>query len=148
VETSKKPTKIGVVLFAGCQQRDTGFAGLSQPVRVMGMSPSTQWHLAASKGHGQRSGKPRTARTPSSTGKHTLTCLLDAPSLAVSKARLDGALSNLGWWKMSLLMAGRLEPDDLQGPFQPKPFYDSMIKTTELLLLPDGCSSNSHPKTS
>jgi len=28
-----------------------------------------------------------------------------APSLAVFKARLDGALSNLGWWKMSLLMA-------------------------------------------
>ena len=29
-----------------------------------------------------------------------------APSLAVFKARLDGALSNLGWWKMSLPMAG------------------------------------------
>jgi len=36
-----------------------------------------------------------------------------APSLAVSKARLDAALSNLGWWKMSLLMHGGLEPDDL-----------------------------------
>jgi len=36
-----------------------------------------------------------------------------APSLAGSKARLDGALSNLGWWKMSLLMAGGLEPDGL-----------------------------------
>ena len=36
-----------------------------------------------------------------------------APSLAVLKARLDGALSNLGWWKVSLLMAGGLEPDDL-----------------------------------
>jgi len=36
-----------------------------------------------------------------------------APSLAVFKARLDGALSNLGWWKMSLLMAGGMEPDDL-----------------------------------
>jgi len=36
-----------------------------------------------------------------------------APSLAVSKARLDGALSTLGWWKMSLLMAGGLAPDDL-----------------------------------
>jgi len=47
-----------------------------------------------------------------------------APSLAVLKARLDGALSNLGWRKMSLLMAGGLEPDDLQGHFQPKPFYD------------------------
>ena len=49
-----------------------------------------------------------------------------APSLAGFKARLDGALSTLGWWKMSLLMAGELEPDDLQGPFQPKPFYDSI----------------------
>jgi len=36
-----------------------------------------------------------------------------APSLAVFKARLDGALSNLVWWKMSLPMAGGLEPDDL-----------------------------------
>jgi len=29
-----------------------------------------------------------------------------APSLAGFKARLDGALSTLVWWKMSLLMAG------------------------------------------
>jgi len=36
-----------------------------------------------------------------------------ARSLAGFKARLDGALSNLGWWKMSLLMAEGLEPDDL-----------------------------------
>ena len=36
-----------------------------------------------------------------------------AASLAVFEARLDGALSNLGWWKMSLLMAGGLEPDEL-----------------------------------
>ena len=36
-----------------------------------------------------------------------------APSLAGLKARLDGALSNMGWWKMSLLMAGWLEPDEL-----------------------------------
>ena len=36
-----------------------------------------------------------------------------APSLAVFKARLDGALSTLVWWKMSLLTAGGLEPDDL-----------------------------------
>jgi len=34
-----------------------------------------------------------------------------APSLF--KARLDGALSTLVWWKMSLLMAGGLEPDEL-----------------------------------
>jgi len=36
-----------------------------------------------------------------------------APSLAVFEARLDGALSTLVWWKMSLLTAGGLEPDDL-----------------------------------
>ena len=36
-----------------------------------------------------------------------------APSLAVFKARLDGALSNLVWWKVSLPMAGGLEPDGL-----------------------------------
>jgi len=36
-----------------------------------------------------------------------------APSLAVFKARLDGALSNLVWWKVSLLMTGGLEPHDL-----------------------------------
>ena len=36
-----------------------------------------------------------------------------APSLAVLTARLNGALSTVGWWKMSLLMAGELEPDEL-----------------------------------
>jgi len=36
-----------------------------------------------------------------------------APSLAGFKARLDGALNNLGWWKGSLFMAGGLEPDEL-----------------------------------
>jgi len=32
-----------------------------------------------------------------------------APSLAVFKARLDGALSNLVWWKVSLHTAGWLD---------------------------------------
>ena len=50
------------------------------------------------------------------------------PSLAVFKARLNGALSNLVWWKMSLSMAGRLKLDDVSGPFQPKPFCDSVIQ--------------------
>jgi len=49
------------------------------------------------------------------------------PSLAVFKARLDGALSNLVWWKVSLPVAGGLELGDLQGPFRPKPFCDSII---------------------
>jgi len=47
-----------------------------------------------------------------------------APSLAVFKARLDGALSNLGWWKTSLLMAGGLEPVIFKVPSNP---YHSVI---------------------
>jgi len=39
--------------------------------------------------------------------------VVDAPSLETVKVRLDGALSNLDWLKMSWLMAGGLEPDDL-----------------------------------
>ena len=38
---------------------------------------------------------------------------VDAPSLAVFRARLDGALANLVKWKVSLPVAGRLELDDL-----------------------------------
>ena len=34
--------------------------------------------------------------------------VVDAPSLATFKVRLDGALSNLISWKMSLLIAGEL----------------------------------------
>jgi len=30
---------------------------------------------------------------------------VDAPTLDISKARLDGAFRNLGWWKGSLTMA-------------------------------------------
>ena len=50
-----------------------------------------------------------------------------APSLEVFKTTLDRALRNLLWWKMSLFVAEGLESDDLQGPFHPKPFYDSMV---------------------
>ena len=35
--------------------------------------------------------------------------VVDAPSLDTFKVRLDGALSNLIWLKMSLLIVGRLE---------------------------------------
>jgi len=34
--------------------------------------------------------------------------VVGAPSLEVFKARLEGALSNLVWWKVSLPMAGGL----------------------------------------
>jgi len=47
-----------------------------------------------------------------------------APSLAVFKARLAGALSNLVWWKVSLPIAGGLDKISFKGPFQPKAFYD------------------------
>ena len=48
-------------------------------------------------------------------------------SLEVFKARLDGALSNLVQREVSLPIAGELEQDDFKDPFQPKPFYDSII---------------------
>jgi len=52
---------------------------------------------------------------------------VDAPSLEAFKARLDGAVSNLVKMEVSPPITGRLDLDDLKGPFQPKPFYDSMI---------------------
>jgi len=36
-----------------------------------------------------------------------------APSLDVFKARMDGVWSTLVWWKVSPLMAGGLERDEL-----------------------------------
>jgi len=53
--------------------------------------------------------------------------VVDAPSLETFKARLDGALSNLMWLKMSLLIAGELDRMTFKGPFQSKPFHDSKI---------------------
>lgn len=44
---------------------------------------------------------------------------VDSPSLEVFTARLDGALSTLTYWKMSLSTAGLLELEDLQGHFNP-----------------------------
>ena len=52
--------------------------------------------------------------------------VVDAPSLETFQVRLDGALSNLISLKMSLLIAGGLDEMTFKGPFQPKPFYDSM----------------------
>ena len=53
--------------------------------------------------------------------------VVDAPSLEALKARLDVALGSLVWWLVTLPMAGRLKLDDHCGPFQPRPFCDSMI---------------------
>ena len=48
------------------------------------------------------------------------------PSLEAFKARLDVALGSLVWWLATLHIAGGLKLDDRCGPFQPRPFYDSM----------------------
>ena len=56
---------------------------------------------------------------------------MDAPYPKVFKTRLDGPLGNLVqyqiWRLVALPVAGGLELDDPWGPFEPKPFYDSMI---------------------
>ena len=48
-------------------------------------------------------------------------------SLDAFKARLDVALGSLVWWLATLHVAGGLKLDDRYGPFQPRPFYDSLI---------------------
>ena len=52
--------------------------------------------------------------------------VVDAPSLEAFKARLDVALGSLVWWLVTLHTAGGLKLYDHCGPFQPRPFYDSM----------------------
>jgi len=44
---------------------------------------------------------------------------VDVPSLETFKARLDGVVSNVDRWEVSLPTAG-VELGDLKGPFQPK----------------------------
>ena len=53
--------------------------------------------------------------------------VVDAPSLETFRVRLDRALSNLVWLKMSLLTAGGLDWMTFKGPFQPELSYDSVI---------------------
>ena len=53
--------------------------------------------------------------------------VVDAPSLEAFKARLDVALGSLVWWLATMHMAGGLKLDGHCGPFQPRPFYDSMM---------------------
>ena len=52
--------------------------------------------------------------------------VVDAPSLEAFKARLDVALGSLVWWLATLHVAGELKLDDHGGPFQPRPFCDSV----------------------
>jgi len=62
-----------------------------------------------------------------------LTEAVDAPSLEAFKARLDVALGSLVCCLVTLHIAGGLKPDDC-GPFQPRPFCDSIINVAEIAL--------------
>jgi len=70
-----------------------------------------------------------------------------APSLAVLKARLDGALSNLGWWKVSLPMAGGWNQMIFKVPSNPNhsmkgktlPWCDPIPKKPSPCPRPAGC---------
>ena len=53
--------------------------------------------------------------------------VVDAPSLEAFKARLDVAVGSLVWWLVMLPTAGGLKLEDHCGPFQPRPFCDSVI---------------------
>ena len=59
-------------------------------------------------------------------GNRLLQGVVDAPSLQAFKARLDVALGSLVWWLATLHIARGLKLNDHCGPFQPRPFYDSM----------------------
>ena len=56
--------------------------------------------------------------------------VVEAPSLEAFKARLDVVLGSLVWCLVTLHIAGGLKLSDHCdhcGPFQPRPFYDSLI---------------------
>mgnify|MGYP001853306002 CR=1 FL=1 len=53
--------------------------------------------------------------------------VVDALLLEAFEARLDVAQGSLVWWLATLHIAGGMKLDDHYGPFQPRPFYDSMI---------------------
>ena len=65
--------------------------------------------------------------------------VVDAPSLEAFRARLDVALGSLVWWLATLHTAGGLKLNDHCGPFQPRPFYDSM-KSAAVIICMQQCS--------
>ena len=67
---------------------------------------------------------------------------MDPSSLEAFKARLDGAVSSLVYWEVSLPIVGGLERGDLKGPFQPNPFYVSMILNDGIELCRGGHESS------
>ena len=56
------------------------------------------------------------------------------------KARLDVALGSLVCWLATLHIAGGLKLDDHCGPFQPRPFYDSMPSPSDSTPPESSCS--------
>ena len=60
---------------------------------------------------------------------------MDAPPPEAFKARLDVALGSLVWWLVTLHIAGGLELHDHRGPFQPRPFYNSIFSKHIVLLI-------------
>jgi len=66
---------------------------------------------------------------------------VDAPSLEALKARLDVALGSLVCWLATLHIAEGLKLHYHCGPFQPRPFHDSMILLIPLVSVP--CTRNS-----
>jgi len=64
---------------------------------------------------------------------------VDAPSLEAFKARLDVALGSLVWWLATLHIVEGLKLNDHCGPFQPRPFYDSVTPGLECLQIGETC---------
>jgi len=58
--------------------------------------------------------------------------VVDAPFLEAFKARLDVALGSLVCWLETLNTAGGLKLNDYCGPFQPRPFCDSVSSLTQV----------------
>jgi len=55
------------------------------------------------------------------------------------------ALGSLVWWLATLHIVGGLKLDDRYGPFQPRPFYDSMIPMESIFPIVTGLFITSLP---
>ena len=53
---------------------------------------------------------------------------MDVPSLEAFKSRLDRALRKVIYWEVSLPISRGLKLGGLKGPFQSKPFCDTMTR--------------------
>jgi len=59
---------------------------------------------------------------------------------------LDVALGSLGWWLVTLHIAGGLKPNDHCGPFQPRPFCDFICALRQFLFTPSLHASQASQK--